>query len=170
MNVNREGEDRPVRLGEAGPEGAGPETALGPSPGESPPSVRRVLVVDDNRDGAESLAMLIEMSGHAIRTAHSGPEALDAAGEFVPEVVFLDIGLPGMDGYELARRLTRNGQAPLLIALTGYGQSEDKARAEAAGFDHHFVKPADPRAIQKVIAHFDGGRSSGRGRVGEYGS
>ncbi|KQU76918.1 MULTISPECIES: response regulator [unclassified Rhizobacter] len=132
-----------VRSGEAG--GPAAETgALHPA---------RVLVVDDNHDAAHSVADLLALGGHEVRTAADGREALTVAEHFSPEVVVLDIGLPILDGYEVAARLrTMDGtRGALLLALTGYGQQEDRERAEAAGFDHHFVKPADPVALQKCI-------------------
>jgi CheY-like chemotaxis protein len=130
-------------------DGGGTEpAALAPAPG------RRVLVVDDNVDVAEMLALVLREEGHEVRTAHDGPAALQAAESFRPEVVLLDIGLPRMDGYEVARRL--RGQAgmkkALLVALTGYGQEEDRRRAEKAGFDVHLVKPANPAALQSLLA------------------
>jgi PAS domain S-box-containing protein len=114
---------------------------------------RRILVVDDNGDAAESLALVLGMTGHEVRLAGDGPSALAAAAEFRPEIVLLDIGLPGMDGYEVARRL-RSGDGPRdmsLVALTGYGQDADRERARAAGFDHHLVKPASPEAILAIL-------------------
>jgi signal transduction histidine kinase/DNA-binding response OmpR family regulator len=115
---------------------------------------RRVLVVDDNRDAAESLALLLSVAGHQTRVCHDGPSAVAAAAEFRPEAVLLDIGLPGMDGYEVARRLRAEPAMPraLLIALTGYGQLEDQRRAHEAGFDHHLVKPADLDALAALLA------------------
>jgi CheY-like chemotaxis protein/anti-sigma regulatory factor (Ser/Thr protein kinase) len=125
-----------------------------PQPAIPNPQTRRVLVVDDNVDAAESLALMLRAVGHEVRTAHDGPAALREAGALRPEVVLLDIGLPGMDGYEVARRLRQQeglGQA-LVVALTGYGQEEDRRRAAAAGFDVHLVKPADPEAVQQLVA------------------
>jgi signal transduction histidine kinase/DNA-binding response OmpR family regulator len=111
---------------------------------------RRVLVIDDNDDAAEAIAVFLRLEGHDVQTANDGPQALACAEIFAPDVAVVDIGLPGMDGYEIARRFAKRG-IPLLIALTGYGQSEDRQRAKAAGFHHHFVKPADPREITAVI-------------------
>ncbi len=114
---------------------------------------RRVLVVDDNVDGAHSLAMLLGAWGHEVRTAYDGPVALRAAEAFRPQVVLLDIGLPRMDGYEVARRM--RGQAARharLVALTGYGQEEDRRRAREAGFDAHLTKPADPATLHALVA------------------
>jgi len=115
---------------------------------------KRVLVVDDNNDAAESIAVYLRLEGHDVRTVSDGAQAVALAQVFAPQVAVLDIGLPGMNGYEVARRLKNHGaDAPaLLIALTGYGQKEDRARSQEAGFHHHFVKPADPRVIQSAIA------------------
>ena len=120
---------------------------------------RRVLVIDDNMDAAESIAVFLRLEGHEVRTVSDGPQALAIAQVFAPQVAVVDIGLPGMNGYEVVRRLMQKGaQAPgLLIALTGYGQKDDRARSEEAGFHHHFVKPADPRDIQSVIAGWAAG-------------
>jgi PAS domain S-box-containing protein len=115
--------------------------------------IRRVLVVDDNADAAESLAMLLRGDGHEVCVTHDGPAALEVAGAFRPEVVLLDIGLPRMDGYEVARRLRRDvglTQA-LVVALTGYGQQEDRRRAKEAGCDAHVVKPADLRVLHELL-------------------
>ncbi len=119
-----------------------------------PAPSRRVLVVDDNADGAEMLAEFLRAEGHEVRTAHDGPAALQAAESFRPEVVFLDIGLPRMDGYEIARRLRQQAElkSSFLVALTGYGQEEDRRRTEEAGFDAHLVKPADPDELQRLLA------------------
>jgi signal transduction histidine kinase len=127
---------------------------LAPPVAATPPQASkrplRVLIVDDNRDAAESMAMLQEINGHQTRVAHSGPQALVAALEFIPDVVILDIGLPGMDGYEVAAQLrTVPGLEELfIVALTGYGSATDRQLAESAGFDEHLVKPADLRLLQ----------------------
>jgi signal transduction histidine kinase len=114
---------------------------------------RRVLVVDDNVDAAESTAAFLRLEGHEVKAVHDGLQALASLKVFDPHVVVLDIGLPGIDGYAVARQLRERGDTNhvLLIALTGYGQKEDRARAASAGFDYHFVKPADPRDIQAAI-------------------
>jgi len=117
-------------------------------------SPRRVLIVDDNVDAAESLAVVLRIGGHELRTAHDGPAALQAAQAFRPEVILLDIGLPMMDGYEVARRLRATpgmGNA-VLVALTGYGQEEDRRQAASAGFDVHLTKPASLAALQAVLS------------------
>jgi signal transduction histidine kinase/DNA-binding response OmpR family regulator len=128
---------------------------------------KRVLVVDDNADAAETIAVFLRLEGHDVRTANDGPQALATHQIFAPEVAIVDIGLPGMNGYEVARRLRGGGSRALLIALTGYGQKEDRERALAAGFEHHFVKPADPGAVQAAIARHDFAASdAARDRVG----
>jgi PAS domain S-box-containing protein len=122
------------------------------APSTVPP--RRILVVDDNEDAANSLAMMLQLEGHDVSTAYSASGALTAAQQLKPEVVFLDIGLPQMDGHEVARRLrAQYGSAcPCLIALTGYGQPEDQARALTAGFAAHLTKPIDPQQWQQVLS------------------
>jgi PAS domain S-box-containing protein len=120
-----------------------------PTPGQPV----KLLIVDDNRDGAESMAMLQELIGHQTRLAHTGPDAIEIAREFLPDVILLDIGLPGMDGYEVAKAL-RDMPAlahSLLIALTGYGSEEDRQRSRDAGFAAHLAKPADQERLQRLI-------------------
>jgi CheY-like chemotaxis protein len=114
---------------------------------------RRVLVVDDNVDAAESTAAFLRLEGHEVKTVTDGNEALSSVRVFAPHVIVLDIGLPGLDGYEVARRLREQGDTShtLLIAVTGYGAKEDKEKAASSGFDYHFVKPTDPRQIQRAI-------------------
>ena len=114
---------------------------------------RRVLVVDDNIDAAESTAAYLRLEGHEVKTVNDGNDALASVHVFAPHVIVLDIGLPGLDGYAVARRLREAGETShtLLIALTGYGQKEDRDRASEAGFDYHFTKPADPQDIQHAI-------------------
>jgi PAS domain S-box-containing protein len=120
----------------------------------APRRPRRVLIVDDNQDAAESLALLLQLRGHDVRTALDGPGGLEAADAFGPEVVLLDIGLPGMDGYEVARQLRQRpaGRATMLVAVTGYGGDEDRRRSREAGFDHHLVKPTDPETVVDLLA------------------
>jgi PAS domain S-box-containing protein len=114
---------------------------------------RRVLVVDDNTDAAESLAALLTINGHDTRLAHDGRQAIEEARAFQPHVVFLDIGMPLMDGLETARRIRQEpwGREMVLVALTGWGQHEDRRRSTEAGFNHHLVKPADPVTVAKLI-------------------
>jgi two-component system, chemotaxis family, CheB/CheR fusion protein len=115
---------------------------------------RRILVVDDNSDGADSLAMLLRLDGHEVAIAYSAPETFEAVQRTRPEAVFLDIGLPQMDGYEIARRLRADPASNQvhLIALTGYGQEHDRERAREAGFGAHLVKPADIDAVNRILA------------------
>jgi signal transduction histidine kinase/ActR/RegA family two-component response regulator len=140
------------RNGEQPPTGAG-----GPARGSAG---CRILVVDDNRDSAESLALLLRLAGHEIQAAHDGLEAVEAAGWFRPDVVLLDIGLPKLNGYEAARRIREEpwGREMVLVALTGWGQDEDKHRAQEAGFDHHLTKPVDPTALQSLLTDLPVGR------------
>ena len=114
----------------------------------------RMLVVDDNADSADISALLLQALGHEVRVAYSGPTALDTAAEYQPDFVLLDIGLPGMDGYEVARRLRRHPQLGdvWLIAMTGYGQDSDRRRSQEAGIDHHLVKPVDPDKLADLLA------------------
>jgi signal transduction histidine kinase/CheY-like chemotaxis protein len=114
---------------------------------------QRVLVVDDSRDAAETCAMLLELSGHTVATATNAHEALALAPDLRPQAVLLDIGLPDLDGYELARRVRAQpwGQAVLLIAVTGWGQEEDRRRARDAGFDHHLTKPVSADALEALL-------------------
>jgi PAS domain S-box-containing protein len=114
---------------------------------------RRILVVDDNVDAAESLAMLLRLEGQDVRVAHDGAAALKAVQAEVPELVFLDLGMPGMDGYEVARRLRQQPalQKIVLVALTGWGQEEDRRRTKEAGFDQHLVKPVEPGQLHQLL-------------------
>jgi signal transduction histidine kinase/ActR/RegA family two-component response regulator len=132
---------------------AEPEVAPLPSPARG----FRVLIADDNRDAADSLALLLKLSGHEVRVAYGGREALAMVREHGPQFVLLDIGMPDLDGYQVAERLRGDPltQWVTLIALTGWGQEEDRNRAQAAGFDHHLTKPIDPQEIEQLF------RSSG---------
>ncbi len=114
----------------------------------------RILVVDDNKDSALSLAMVLEFMGYQTRTAFDGIEAVEAAEEMKPDVVLLDIGLPRMNGYDAARKIRElpGGDAIYLIAVTGWGQDEDRRRSADSGFNLHMVKPVDPVAIEKLLA------------------
>jgi PAS domain S-box-containing protein len=115
---------------------------------------RRILVVDDNVDAAEALAAVLTIAGHQTKLAHDGLEALSVASTFKPDIVFLDIGMPSLDGHETARRIREQpwGQKVVLVALTGWGQIEDRRKSKAAGFNHHLVKPADPSLVADLIA------------------
>ena len=115
---------------------------------------RRILVVDDNVDSAESMAMMLELSGHDVALAHDGEEAIERAKEFQPDVAFLDLGMPKLNGYEAARSIREQpwGRHMLLVALTGWGQEDDKRRTREAGFDAHIVKPIDFAALEKLLS------------------
>jgi CheY-like chemotaxis protein len=143
--------------------GCRPETLAFPTgdPARAAHNLRgRILVVDDNRDAASSLAMVLRSGGHTVVTAGSGEEGLEAGSRLQPEVVLLDIGMPGLSGYDVARRVryTPWGKLALLVALTGWGQKEDVERALAAGFDFHMTKPADPDRIERLVSEFLGSR------------
>jgi signal transduction histidine kinase/CheY-like chemotaxis protein len=114
---------------------------------------RRILIADDNRDSAETLAALLRMEGHEVTSVHDGPVALSVFGELKPDVALLDIGMPGLTGYEVARKMRQAApRVPLtLIAITGWGQDIDKERAYAAGFDHHLTKPVDPQRLVELL-------------------
>jgi CheY-like chemotaxis protein len=121
----------------------------------------RILVVDDNEDAADSLSILLQLTGHDIRTAQDGHEAVQAATAFKPDIVLLDIGLPKMNGYEVARILRQEpwSKRMTLIAMTGWGQDEDKRRALEAGFDHHLTKPVDPTELLQLLESVAGRRA-----------
>ncbi len=134
-----------------------PDSQPQPEPVEAagrPAQSLRVLVVDDNVDQADSAALLLQVSGHEARVAYSGPAALEAAVEYRPDLVLMDIGLPGMDGYEVARRLRQQPslRGTMLVAVTGYGQDSDRQRSRQAGFDHHLVKPVNMQALEAILA------------------
>jgi CheY-like chemotaxis protein/nitrogen-specific signal transduction histidine kinase len=133
--------------------------AVGDALAGQPAAPLRILVVDDNVDGAESLAMVLRLSGHEVALAHDGLAAMDTALHFRPRVVLLDIGLPGIDGYEVARRLRRvpGLDGILLVAITGYGRDEDRALTQQAGFDLHLVKPVDATVLPTVFARWKPG-------------
>ncbi len=114
----------------------------------------RILVVDDNHDSALSMAMMLQIMGHDTRTAHDGESALSTAETFLPEVVLLDIGLPKLNGYEVAQRIREKtwGESMYLIAVTGWGQDEDRQRSSEVGLNLHMVKPVEPAALEKLLA------------------
>jgi two-component system CheB/CheR fusion protein len=119
-------------------------------------AAHRVLVVDDNRDSARSMSLLLRHWGHDSAEAHDGSDALDIAARFQPDAILLDVGLPGMSGYDVARHIRSSSDArlsrALLVAITGYGQDEDRRRTQEAGFDHHLVKPVDPKVVESLLA------------------
>jgi two-component system CheB/CheR fusion protein len=133
---------------------AGPEDKPVEGPSRAAPPRRRILVVDDNVDAAESNAALLRFIGHEVEVAYDGPSALAAARRFQPEIVLLDIGLPGMSGYDVARALRAQPefQRTVLAAVTGYGQQEDLQRSREAGFDHHLTKPLAPGALTAFVS------------------
>ena len=117
---------------------------------------KRVLVVDDNRDAASSLRSLIEMLGHEVREVYNGADALDITRSFDPELIFLDIGMPKLNGYDAAReirRISRSDSVPKLIAVTGWGQPDDKRRSKEAGFDMHVTKPVPLATLESLLDH-----------------
>ena len=122
-----------------------------------PTNARRVVVVDDNPDLADALGMLLQLEGHTVTTAYDGWTALKLIEETHPHVVFVDIGMPNMNGYELARTLSRwpGREATRLIAMTGWGQLDDDARSFAAGFDVHLTKPILPEQLSELLSGFD---------------
>lgn len=128
---------------------ARPEAAV-----PAPSRPLRVLIVDDNEDTAEMMSLLLELDGHEVEVAHTGPSALQAAAAHRPAVIVLDIGLPGLDGYQVAQRLRQDPamNGVVLIAASGYGQEADRRRSWEAGFDHHLVKPVDPNELQRLLA------------------
>ena len=112
----------------------------------------RVLIADDNRDAIDTLTAFLEQVGYTVHTANDGIEAVEAAASFCPDVCVLDIGMPRMDGYEVARKLRAGGGNVVLIALTGWGQAEDHRRSREAGFDYHLIKPVQPSTLVKLLA------------------
>lgn len=123
--------------------------------GSSSPNKCRILVVDDNKDAAKMLALTLRLQGHEVHTAHDGQDAVDQAAALQPDAILLDIGLPKMNGYEACRHIRQQGggEKITMIALTGWGQEEDKQKAKEAGFDHHFTKPVDAAALAPVLGH-----------------
>jgi CheY-like chemotaxis protein len=122
----------------------------------APAASRRILVADDNKDAADTLALLLELYGHEVRVAHGGHAALALAQSFRPHIALLDIAMPDLDGHEVARKLRQDASCPdlVLIALTAYGQDEDKERAHEAGFHQHLTKPVDPGKLAVLIAGY----------------
>jgi PAS domain S-box-containing protein len=152
-SVVGQGSEFVVRLPVAAPTMPEPEPAAA-GPVELAPGRLRVMVVDDNVDMAQSMAMLVKAAGHEVRTFHDGPSMLEGALAYRPDAVLLDIGLPGMDGHEVARRIRQQPdlQRVVLVALTGYGQESDRQTSLDAGFDHHLTKPADFKDVHTILA------------------
>ena len=126
---------------------------FGSAKGGAPSSGIRILVVDDNRDSAESLATLLRLFGNDVRSVYDGRLAVDMAIAYQPDVVLLDIGLPGLDGFQVCQFLRKQAgtSQPLIIAMTGYGQEDDHRRSNEAGFDAHLVKPVDLETLQELL-------------------
>jgi CheY-like chemotaxis protein len=122
---------------------------------------RRILIADDNRDFALSLAVMLKLMGNVTQTAHDGLEAVEAAAAFHPDVILLDIGMPRLNGYDAARRIRSEpwGKSILMVAITGWGQDEDMRQSHEAGFDHHLVKPVEPATLEKLLANRNAGTS-----------
>ena len=133
-----------------------PAPVLSNPPDEAPANAaaRRILVVDDNEDSAAGLALLLEMKGNNVRTAHDGPQALGIAETYRPDLIFLDLGLPGLDGHAVCQAIRAQawGHALPIVALTGWSQEEDKRRSQESGFTHHLVKPAEPAVLDRLLA------------------
>jgi CheY-like chemotaxis protein len=142
----------------------------GPPQSDSKPSdvlsQRRLLVVDDNRDAADSLGLLLKFLGADVQVVYDGPAALEAVETFRPEVAFVDIGMPDMDGHEVARRIHQKPETRdiTLIALTGWSQAEDRRRTSSAGFDFHLIKPADLNALQALLVSLENHDESAKSR------
>jgi CheY-like chemotaxis protein len=119
------------------------------------PRSRRVLIVDDNKDAADSLAELLQISGHQTTVAYSAESALEEFKRNEPQVVLLDLGLPQLDGYEVARRIRQSGSSARLIALSGYGRPQDRERAALAGFDSHLTKPVDLASLEAALGQVE---------------
>jgi CheY-like chemotaxis protein len=146
--------DGNARITSASPAPGGEAAGLPLDAGGSPRLTRRVLVVDDNIHSAESLAQIIKLWGHDSRMAFSGPEAIRSAREYGPDVILLDIGLPGMDGCDVARVLRNDPRCrgAVLLAMTGYDRDEDRQRVRESGFDRHLVKPLELDALEALLA------------------
>jgi CheY-like chemotaxis protein len=142
-----------IRLPIASPPAPRPEMSREDRPFRAP-GPQRILVADDNGDAARSLAMMLEVAGHEVRTARDGREAVEAAAAFRPELILMDIGMPNLNGYDACRRIRELPWAKnlLIVALTGWGQDDDRRRSQEAGFDSHLVKPVDPAALELLLA------------------
>ncbi|HEX4963291.1 MAG TPA: ATP-binding protein [Thermoanaerobaculia bacterium] len=147
------GSELVVRLPALAPLGEEPRSASGEE-GVHAPVRRRILVADDNEDSAASLAMMLELMGSEVSIVHDGFEAVEAAARIKPEIVILDIGMPRLNGYEACRRIREQpwSHGSVIVALTGWGQAEDKLRSRDAGFDHHLVKPVEPAVLERLLA------------------
>jgi len=154
-----QGSEFAVRLPKIAP-GVGESHSFAAPESTTDTATRRILIIDDNQDAADSLGRLMELQHHQVRTAYDGTAGLAAMEEFKPEVVLLDIGLPGMNGYEVAKEARRVlGKTPFLVALTGYGSGDVRQRCWEAGFDAHLVKPAELDALDELVANYDPNRA-----------
>ena len=148
-----QGSEFVVRLPLADRKAERPERSGGSETSTQARAGHRIMVVDDNFDGAESLALLLRRMGHEVRVEHDGLAAIEAVPEFDPRVVLLDIGLPKMNGYDVAARIReKHGNRMVLVAVTGWGQSEDRRRTHEAGFDYHMTKPVDFAVLKELLA------------------
>jgi DNA-binding response OmpR family regulator len=143
-------------------EASQPQASAAEEQTSAPVSALRILVVDDNRDAADSLSEMLELMGNETRTAYDGREGVDMAGDYLPDVVLLDIGLPKLNGYDACRLIREQpwGKSLVVIALTGWGQDKDRQLSREAGFDYHLVKPVDPQALMAIVAGLDVGRDN----------
>jgi DNA-binding response OmpR family regulator len=134
-----------------------------------PRGSRRVLVVDDHRDSADSLAMLLKAMGHEVDRAYDGEQGIELASKVLPELILLDIGMPRMDGFETCRRIKAEawGEHTVVVALTGWGQDEDRRKSRAAGFDHHLVKPVEIGDLVALMSTLDARRECDGARAQE---
>jgi PAS domain S-box-containing protein len=155
----RQGSEFVVRLPLAAPAEGGADATSGPADEVVSSGLRRILVVDDNVDAADSMGQLLELLGNEVRTANDGEAGIAVAEAFRPEVVFMDIGMPKLNGHEACRRIRAQpwGKGMVLVALTGWGQDEDRRKTAAAGFDHHLVKPVDPHALNRFLGELRAG-------------
>lgn len=128
-----------------------------PAPPADPSPPLRVLIIEDNLDAAEGLATLLELWRHQVQVVHDGVAALNVLETSEPEVILLDIGLPGLDGYQVAAELQKDGRLSraLVVAMTGYGQEEDRRRSQEVGIQHHFVKPIQPAQLKSLLDDFN---------------
>jgi len=142
------------------PGGAAEETVLSP---------RRIVIVEDNEDARQMFKALLELASHEVHDAADGPAGIELVAAVEPDIAFVDIGLPGVDGYEVARRLRERHKDLCLVAMSGYGQSEDRRKAVEAGFDMHLLKPVDPDRLSAIIAALPPRRlgQEANGRVGD---
>jgi CheY-like chemotaxis protein len=150
--VHSDGENRGCEFTVSFPAIERPVGSSSPAPHEGEVLPRTVLVIEDNDDARETLQTMLELMGHRVESADDGPEGIDRALATIPDVAFVDIGLPSMDGFEVARRLrAADGSRMYLVALTGFGAREDRERALAAGFDAHMVKPVEANALARLL-------------------